>query len=223
LNEEFGWTEADRRVYELMGSESGGATMLYLNAFERANSVAKATKEGAKGWKKKPPLVSERDTRTVLGAEYDTFAPLLTKIRAGAPLPVRWDTGIFIFLPLWLLFRGPYLGMFAIWVVAMLAARFSLQGNIPYGEWPLARIIGCLPLLGVHLWGGAFAYRLKLSRALAKIAKADRDGLFDPDRRRAFLHRYAGKKRVINVGSIPWWIALWLLISGLLRVLTQQH
>jgi hypothetical protein len=223
LNEEFGWTASDRRVYELAGRDKASAAMLYLNAFERAAKVAKAAASKSAN---PAPVLEERDARSAFGAEYSFYAPLLAKVRAGTRLPVLWNTGIFLFLPLWLISRGLYRPSF-LWAAAVLTGIGYAQLDIPYAkEWPLVRFAGWLPLLALHFFAGAYAYQWTIQRAVARIACADRAALFDPAKRSAFLSRQS--KAVIR--PLPsgrywaWWAAAWFLFWLLKGLITaSQH
>jgi hypothetical protein len=223
LNEEFGWTSSDRRVYELAGRDKASAAMLYLNAFERAAKVAKAAASNSAN---PAPVLEERDARSAFGAEYGFYAPLLANIRAGTRLPVRWNTGIFLLLPLWLVSRGLYRPSF-LWAAAVLTGIGYEQLDIPYAkEWPLLRFAGWFPLLALHFFAGAYAYQWTIQRAVARIACADRAALFDPAKRSAFLSRQS--KTVIR--PLPsgrywaWWVAAWFLFWLLKGLITaSQH
>jgi hypothetical protein len=199
LNEEFGWTQQDRRVYELVGREGGSALVSHLNAFGRALGVSKAAAEGRNA-PRTLPLLDERDARAFFRDNYTSQAPLLAKVRSGDRLPARWQTGVFLTLPWWLLKTGNF-GFLIIWLVAAVTAvkviaaadehRFAsirfLDQEIHY--WPLAAVVAYLPLLALHFWAAAYAYRWDISRLRNRVAAADRRGIFDPGRRAVFIGR----------------------------------
>ena len=223
LNEDYGWTASDRRVYELAGREAGTAAVLYLNAFERAAKVARAAK--AKG-RSSVPLMDERDARAVFGSEYGTYVPLLAKLRTGTRMPLRWNTAVSILLPIYLISWGLYRPL-ALWIAAVFAAEAYSEWDLPQAsEWAVVHYAGWLPLAVLHLYGGAYAYRWTIGRAMSRIARADRDRLFDPAKRLAFLSRSAGQSRKVQFtsgGWRIWWLIGWLAFIALNAIFAGSH
>jgi hypothetical protein len=211
LNEEFGWTEADRRLHALVGGEAANSVVLYLNAFQR---WFEATNAGdSRGRLRSPPAVDERDARAYFGDHYGTYAPLLAKVRSGSRWPVRWNTGVCLVLPAWLLGPRHYLAL-CIWVLAFGAALFMVaqSHSIQYEGALYAALvaaIGFAPLLALHIWAGAYAYRLDIGRFLGIVGTANRKGIFDPDERASFIAKssnYARKQA--RKRRFPWWLIM---------------
>ena len=223
LSEDYGWTASDRRVYELAGREAGTAAVLYLNAFERAAKIARAAKGKRRG---SVPLMDERDARAVFGTEYGAYVPLLAKLRTGTRMPVRWNTAICLLLPIYLISWGLYRQL-ALWGAAACAAGAYSEWTIAQAsEWALVRNAGWLPLLALHLYGGAYAYRWTIGRAMSKIARADRHRLFDPAKRSAYLGRHSRKAAKVESsgnGWRIWWLIGWLAFVALNAILNGSH
>jgi hypothetical protein len=229
LNDEFGWTQSDRRVHALIGREAATSIILYLNAFQR---LFDATNTGDQRGRIPPmPSVDERDARAYFGDAYGIYAPLLAKVHSGSRWPVRWRTRMFLLAPGWLVGGRHYPALF-VWIIAFFTALFMVKvshaspyGGTPYA--PLIFIVGCLPLLALHVWAGAYAYRLDIDRFLAKTKAADRRGIFDPSERSSFLAKssnYARRIRLRPKWRIPWWFIL-LGVSCLIRIVVAltQH
>lgn len=223
LNEEFSWTEADRRVHALVGRDAATSIMLYLNAFQRWFDAKKADDDT--GRLRALPSIDERDARAYFGDLYGKYAPLLTKVRSGSRWPVRWSTRMFVVLPGWLVGSRHYLTFF-IWVIAFYTALFTIAQRhaIAYGGASyaaLVAIIGCLPLLALHVWAGAYAYRLDIRRFVAITRAANRRGIFDPDERSSFIAKsstYARRSRQQRKRRFPWWLIL-LGVVSLMRII----
>jgi DnaJ-like protein len=228
LNEEFGWTQSDRRVHALIGRDAATPVMLYLNAFQR---LFDATNTDDPEGIRPMPSIDERDARAYFGDTYGTYAPLLAKVHSGSRWPVRWRTQMFLVLPAWLVGARHFPALF-VWIIAFCTALFMVKvshaspyGGTPYA--PLIFIVGCLPLLALHVWAGAYAYRLDIDRFLAKTKSADRRGIFDPNERSSFLAKssnYARRLRLRPKWRMPWWFIL-LAVSSLLRIIAAltQH
>jgi hypothetical protein len=222
LNEEFGWTQEDRRVYELVGRDIGAALVPYLNAFGRALRLKKAAAEGRNA-PRIPPMLEERDVQTFFGDTRPTHARLLAQVRSGDRLRARWQTIVFLTLPVWLLRNADFRSL-TVWLVtaavalaAVSAADTHQAATISFGGhdihyWPLVVMVSYLPLLAVHLWAAAYAYRWDVRRFLNRVAAADRRGIFDPGQRAAFVLR-APNRSLQRVSAVIF--ALATLVVGL--------
>lgn len=156
LNNEFGWTQNDRRVYAVLASERAEALMDLLRYGEEGSgSGTSETFYDAFGF----PLLTAQHFKDYLGKNNSVYEKYYKKsLDEGRELKQSWSWPGFLFSPLWLAHRCND-GMEALTGMIYVLALIILH----YGQTSpslIASLLGGLMILSTHILVGLFGKKL---------------------------------------------------------------
>lgn len=171
LNNEFGWTQNDRRVYAVLASERAEALMDLLRYGEEGSSSGSSeTFYDAFGF----PLLTAQHFKDYLGKNDSVYEKYYQKsLDEGRELKPSWSWLGFLFSPLWLAHRCND-GMEALTGMIYVLALIILH----YGQTSpslIASLLGGLMILSTHILVGVFGKKLVVTTLANSLQELHND------------------------------------------------
>lgn len=171
LNNEFGWTQNDRRVYAVLASERAEALMDLLRYGEEGSSSGSSeTFYDAFGF----PLLTAQHFKDYLGKNDSVYEKYYQKsLDEGRELKPSWSWPGFLFSPLWLAHRCND-GMEALTGMIYVLALIILH----YGQTSpslIASLLGSLMILSTHILVGVFGKKLVVTTLANSLQELHND------------------------------------------------
>lgn len=171
LNNEFGWTQNDRRVYAVLASERAEAMMDLLRYGEEGSSSGSSeTFYDAFGF----PLLTAQHFKDYLGKNNSVYEKYYQKsLDEGRELKPSWSWLGFLFSPLWLAHRCND-GMEALTGMIYVLALIILH----YGQTSpslIASLLGGLMILSTHILVGVFGKKLVVTTLANSLQELHND------------------------------------------------
>jgi curved DNA-binding protein CbpA len=171
LDEEYGWTQNDRRVYAILPSDQSEVLMDYLRHGEVGVSHgAGETYYDAFGF----PLLTAEHFKDYLGKSDSVYERYYEKsLSAGKEMKPSWSWPGFLFSPLWLAHRcndglEALAGMF--YIMALIVLHYGLTSPSL-----IASVLGILMIVSVHVIVGIYGRKLVVTTLASSLQDLQND------------------------------------------------
>ncbi|MFT3731717.1 MAG: hypothetical protein QM780_09920 [Hyphomicrobium sp.] len=236
LDEEFGWTHSDRRVFQAVGREDALRLLGCLQALRReklAEFDGVQSRWDADGL----PILDAEDMRAYFGRSYEFYAKIYGRFILEKKHRPTWRPLILLICPVWALAAKQF-KVLAAWLIALIFIIETTNARDQYlssyrtalgttsSEYYALRdqLIAWTPLLlipivAVHIYSARNKDFLELKRVASLSSLADRKRLFAPAARTNFIKRrapfFAMSLTLLDGRGIfkSWWF--WLLFLNL--------
>jgi|GEM_PF-6561881 len=171
LDEEYGWTQNDRRIYAVLPSDQSEVLMDYLRHGEvGASHGAGETYYDAFGF----PLLTAEHFKDYLGKSDSVYEIYYQKsLSAGKEMKPSWSWPGFLFSPLWLAHRcndglEALAGMF--YIMALIVLHYGLTSPSL-----IASVLGALMIVSVHVIVGIYGRKLVVTTLASSLQDLQND------------------------------------------------
>jgi len=194
LNQEFGWTQADRRVYDQLSDEEADALLEIIRGSWRDPTFGgKRPYFDARGF----PLLVEDDFLSYIGKNDTVYERYYNDSKnADRSFQISWSWAAFLGAPLWLAWRcndGMEALFGIIYVIALFFAGFGFKhlGDGSFSN-DITFYIGLCMIIGLHIISGLWGKRMLINTMASIFTEVEEDEtLTEPDR----------QKKIASVGQ----------------------
>ena len=164
LDQEFGWTNNDRVVYDALGDEAADALLFLMRNHDPAHSVARARSYyDVHGF----PVLSPENFITYLGRADSVYERYYQTCRdEGRDLVRSWSWPAFLGGPIWFAWRCND-GTESLLGLIYVGALFFLMHGFTHAL-ILQFLIGMVLIAGIHLVGGVYGKKMLIG-AMAEV------------------------------------------------------
>ena len=189
----FGWSESDAGLFDILSHSEAEEFLDHLRAARRAQLVRSRQAPTLVSERGLPDLSQDELAESFSGNLLATMLTIQDEIRRTGEWPRAFSVRALLLAPVVALVNGRKL-VALFWCVLVLAA-FALPGpgaSLVGSNWGrIVAVAMLLPLfaalLAIHVHVANYWYRGPLERALKRIDRADRAGIFNPVLRRTYL------------------------------------
>ncbi len=238
LDDNYGWTTSDRRVHRCLPPGQAVQLMTHLQASHKELRIAR---EGLPArWDGDGlPILDPVDLQAFFGSELPHYGVAYHEAKRARIWAPNWRPWLLLLAPVWMLPLRQY-RLIGIWLGTMFVSGLGLtfiETNVMpllLGRFPqtgaaltaFVNVLPFLPMIALHIHVARNNGQLEVERLARLAAKADRKGLFDPQRRASFFRRRVpdfrfpdGKKKSGGFWDNWWWIIVGITVIRLIGMM----